>query len=136
MNVTINDANTFIYTGGKSWVEGQPTVVMIHGVLNDHSVWILQSRFLAHHGYNVLALDLPGHGKSTGAPPATVQAAAQHVWDLLDTLNIREAALVGHSFGALIALQAASDQPARCTHLAMVGVAYPMRVSPVYSRPR
>ena len=57
MNVTINDANTFIYTGGKPWVEGQPTVVMIHGVLNDHSVWILQSRFLAHHGYNVLALD-------------------------------------------------------------------------------
>ena len=131
MNVTINDANTFIYTGGKPWVEGQPTVVMIHGVLNDHSVWILQSRFLAHHGYNVLALDLPGHGKSTGTPPATVQAAAQHVWDLLDTLNIREAALVGHSFGALIALQAASNQPARCTHLAMVGVAYPMRVSPV-----
>jgi len=43
--------------------------VFIHGVLNDHSVWILQSRYLAHHNWNVLAIDLPGHGKSGGEPP-------------------------------------------------------------------
>ena len=123
--------DTFIYTGGKAWVDGQPTAVMIHGVLNDHSVWILQSRYLAHHGYNVLALDLPGHGQSTGAPPATVEAAAAHIWALLDALKIEKAALIGHSFGALIALQAAAERPAACTHLGLVGIAYPMRVSPV-----
>jgi pimeloyl-ACP methyl ester carboxylesterase len=64
MYITVKDERHYAYTGGKDWVDGQPTVVMIHGVLNDHSVWILQSRYLAHHGHNVMAIDLPGHCKS------------------------------------------------------------------------
>jgi len=133
VSLSINGQNqtTFVYTGGKAWVDGQPTAVLIHGVLNDHSVWILQSRYLAHHGYNVLALDLPGHGQSTGAPPETVAAAARHIWALLDALKVDRAAFIGHSFGALIALQAAADRPQACAHLGLVGVVYPMRVSPV-----
>lgn len=49
---------------------------------------------------------------------------------LLDALGVAQAALVGHSWGSLIALQAAADAPQRVTHLALVGTAYPMRVSP------
>ena len=60
--------DTFIYTGGKAWVDGQPTAVMIHGVLNDHSVWILQSRYLAHHGYNVWRSICPVMGKALVHP--------------------------------------------------------------------
>jgi pimeloyl-ACP methyl ester carboxylesterase len=105
-------------------------VVFIHGVLNDHSVWILQSRYLAHHGWNVLAIDLPGHGRSAGAPPATVQDAADSVLALLQAAGIQRAALVGHSFGSLIALEAAARAPAQVSHLALVGTAYPMKVSP------
>ena len=56
----------YAYTGGKAFDATKPTLVFIHGVLNDHSVWILQSRYLAHHGFNVLAVDLPGHGRSAG----------------------------------------------------------------------
>jgi pimeloyl-ACP methyl ester carboxylesterase len=52
--------DTYAYTGGKAFDATQPTLVFIHGVLNDHSVWILQTRYLAHHGFNVLAIDLPG----------------------------------------------------------------------------
>eukprot|EP01032_Pedospumella_encystans_P035556 gene35556-40216_t len=48
------------YTGGKAFDASLPTVVFIHGAQNDHSVWALQSRYLAHHGYGVLAVDLPG----------------------------------------------------------------------------
>ncbi len=58
----------YAYTGGKPFNPAQPTAVFIHGVLNDHSVWILQTRYLAHHGWNVLAIDLPGHCKSEGTP--------------------------------------------------------------------
>lgn len=130
MYITVNNEQHYAYTGGKDWVTGQPTVVMIHGVLNDHSVWILQSRYLAHHGYNVMAIDLPGHANSQGTPPASVEDAAQHVLALLDAAGIEKAALVGHSFGSLIALQTAAMAPARCTRLAMVGSAYPMVVSP------
>ena len=99
-------------------------------MLNDHSVWILQSRWFAHHGWNVLAIDLPGHCKSEGAPPQSVEEAAQFVIALLDAAGVERAALVGHSFGSLIALEAAARAPERVTHLALVGTAYPMKVSP------
>lgn len=129
MYFTVNQHRIYAYTGGKSVREGQPTVVFIHGVLGDHSVWILQSRYLAHHGWNVLAIDLPGHGKSEGSCPRRVEEAADFVRDLLDAAGIEKAALVGHSFGSLIALEASARLGERVTHLAMVGVGYPMRVT-------
>ena len=130
MIIDIHGAPLYAYTGGKPFDPAKPTVVFIHGVLNDHSVWILQSRYLAHHGWNVLAIDQPGHGKSGGDAPATVQDASRTVLGLLEALKINKAALVGHSFGSLIALQTAADAPERVSHLAMVGTAYPMKVSP------
>lgn len=120
----------YAYTGGKPFDPTQPTVVFIHGVLNDHSVWILQSRHLAHHGWNVLALDLPGHGRSGGNAPASVEQAADAVVQVLDALGIAQAALVGHSWGSLIALEAAAQLQDRATHVVLVGTAYPMKVSP------
>jgi pimeloyl-ACP methyl ester carboxylesterase len=120
----------YAYTGGKAFDPAKPTVVMVHGVLNDHSVWILQSRYLAHHGLNVLAIDLPGHGKSQGPAPASVQEASAAVLQLLDALGIDHATLVGHSWGSLIALHTAACAPTRVKGLAMVGTAYPMRVAP------
>ncbi len=122
--------NIYAYTGGKDFDPAKPTVVFIHGVLNDHSVWILQSRFLAHHGWNVLAIDLPGHCKSGGEPPASVEDASAAVLALLDAAGVQQAALVGHSFGSLIALETAARAPTRVSHLVMVGTAFPMRVSP------
>jgi pimeloyl-ACP methyl ester carboxylesterase len=119
----------FAYTGGKPFNPAQPSAVFIHGVLNDHSVWILQTRYLAHHGWNVLAIDLPGHCKSEGPPPESVEQAAATVIALLDAMGIAKAALIGHSFGSLIALQAAAQAPERVSHLVMVGTAFPMRVS-------
>ena len=68
MYITVNNAPLFAYTAGKTYDPKKPSVVFIHGVLNDHSVWILQSRYFANHGHNVLAIDLPGHGKSGGDP--------------------------------------------------------------------
>ncbi len=120
----------YAHTGGKDFDAAKPTVVFIHGVLNDHSVWILQSRYLAHHGWNVLAIDLPGHGKSGGRPPASVEEASTEVLALLDAAGIPKAALVGHSFGSLIALETAARAPARVSQLVLVGTAFPMRVSP------
>jgi pimeloyl-ACP methyl ester carboxylesterase len=99
-------------------------------VLNDHSVWILQSRYLAHHGWNVLAVDLPGHGRSTGAPPASVEAAADWLIALLDAAELPAATLIGHSLGSLIALEAASRAPERVRQLALLGTASPMKVTP------
>jgi len=120
----------YAYTGGRPWVQGQPTVLLIHGVLNDHSVWILQSRYLAHHGCNVLALDLPGHGRSGGHPCDSIQAYAAAMLQCLDAAGVDTCAVAGHSMGSLIGLEMAAQAPARVTRLAMVATAYPMRVAP------
>ncbi|MEY3513465.1 MAG: Dihydrolipoyllysine-residue acetyltransferase component of acetoin cleaving system [Pseudomonadota bacterium] len=85
----------YAYTGGKAFEPSKPTVVFIHGVLHDHSVWILQSRYLAHHGYNVLAVDLPGHCRSGGEAPDSVEAASAFIEQLLDAAGIQKAAAVG-----------------------------------------
>lgn len=130
MELTVNGAKTFCYTGGKPFDREKPTVVFLHGVLNDHSVWILQTRSFAHHGWNVLAPDLPGHCKSEGEPPKSVEEAADFVLALLDAAGVQKAALVGHSFGSLIALETAARAPQRVSQLALVGTAFPMKVSP------
>lgn len=129
MKLTVNGASLYCYTGGRPFQPEQPSVVFIHGVLNDHSVWILQSRYFAHHGWNVLAVDLPGHCRSGGEAPASVEQAARAMAGLLDAAGIAKAALVGHSWGSLIALQTAADLGARISHVALVGTAYPMKVS-------
>ena len=131
MELLVNGAKTYCYTGGKPFDATKPTVVFIHGVLNDHSVWILQTRYLAHHGFNVLAVDLPGHCRSGGDAPSSVEEAADFIGALLDAAGVTQAALVGHSWGSLIALEAAARLKDRINHLVLVGTAFPMRVSQV-----
>lgn len=130
MELTVRGQPAYCYTGGKPFAPEKPTVVFLHGVLNDHSVWGLQTRYFAHHGWNVLAPDLPGHCRSGGEPPASVEEAAQFTLDLLDAARVEKAALVGHSFGALVALEASARAPQRISRLALCGVAAPMKVSP------
>jgi pimeloyl-ACP methyl ester carboxylesterase len=130
MKITVNNTPIYTYTGGKPFDAAKPTLVFIHGVVNDHSVWILQTRYFAHHGFNVLAVDLPGHGKSEGSCPRSVEEAAAFILALLDAAGVQKAALIGHSWGSLIALHAASLAPERVSQLALVGTAFPMKVSP------
>ena len=119
----------YAYTGGKAFDATLPCVVFIHGALNDHSVWTLLARWFAHHGHAVLAIDQPGHARSAGAPLESVEAIAGWTLALLDSAGVAQASLVGHSMGSLIALEAAAKAPQRITRLAMLGTAYPMKVS-------
>lgn len=129
MLITVNGHDAYCYTGGKPFSPELPTAVFLHGAQHDHSVWALQTRYFAHHGFGVLAVDLPAHGRSKGAPLASVEAMADWLLALLDAAGARTAALVGHSMGSLIALEAACRAPERVSKLALVGTAYPMRVS-------
>ena len=130
MNTVIHGASAYAYTGGKPLDPTLPAVVMVHGAIDDHSVWSLQSRSLAHHGAGVLAVDLPGHGRSAGPALASVEALADWVLALLASAGITRALLVGHSMGSLIALEAAARLGERALGLVMMGTAYPMKVSP------
>jgi pimeloyl-ACP methyl ester carboxylesterase len=125
MKLNVDGQEAYAYTGGKPFNPALPCVVFIHGALNDHSVWTLLARWCTHHGYSVLAVDQPGHGRSAGLPLPSVEASGQWLHRLLDAAGVSKAALVGHSLGSLIALEAAE----RATALIMVGTAYPMKVS-------
>lgn len=108
----------------------KPTIVFLHGALNDHSVWSKQSDALAERGYAVLAPDLPGHGAASPGPAlASVEAMAGWLLARLEADGIERALLVGHSMGSLIALEAARRAPARFAGLALLGTAWPMKVS-------
>ena len=129
MQLTVLGTPCYAYTGGKAFDAALPVVVFLHGAELDHSVWALQSRYLAHHDYAVLAVDLPGHGRSGGAPPASVEALADWVAALLDAAGVGAATLVGHSMGSLIALEAAARHPGRVERLVLVSTAFPMKVA-------
>ncbi len=131
MDLELNGQRAYAYTGGKAFNPVLPTAVFIHGAQNDHSVWALQTRYFAHHGFSVLAVDLPGHGRSGGPALPRVEAMADWVNALLDAAGVTKALLIGHSMGSLIALEAAARAPQRIAGLALVGTAYPMKVSPL-----
>lgn len=132
MNMNVLGRETYAYTGGKPFDAALPCVVFIHGALHDHSVWTLLARHFAHHGRSVLAVDLPGHGRSAGPALDSVEALGDWINALLDVAGVSAdgaVSLVGHSMGSLIALEAAARRPARVGRLAMVGTAWPMKVS-------
>ncbi len=119
----------YAYTGGRTFDPTRPTVVFLHGAQHDHSVWILQSRYLAHHGYSVLALDLPGHMRSEGSALDSVEGIAEHVANALRAAGVGSMIAVGHSMGSLIALELAGRLPEAVRGVVLVSTAFPMRVA-------
>ncbi len=131
MKLTVHGREAYAYTGGKPFDPARPTVVFIHGAVNDHSVWTLLARWCANHGWSPLAVDLPGHMRSAGPALASVEAMADWLLALLDAAGVPQAApvaLAGHSMGSLVALEAAARAPSRVRHLAMLGTCVPMPV--------
>lgn len=130
MYIDIHGIPAYCYTGGKPFDPTLPCTVWIHGAQNDHSVWGLQTRYVAHHGFGVLAVDLPGHGRSAGPALTSIEAMACWLLALVKAAGVRQdVTFIGHSMGALIAMQAAAQAPFMTLALAMVGCVYPIRVS-------
>src|SRR3989440_12143527 len=130
MQLSVNGADVFIATGGRPFDPALPTVVMLHGAGFDHSTWALHSRWFAHHGFSVLAPDLPGHGRSSGKPLPTIAEMADWTAALLGAAGAEKARLVGHSMGSLVALETSARHPAKVLGLSLIGTAAAMTVGP------
>src|SRR5881398_2975847 len=130
MQLTVNGIDTYVATGGREFDKSQPTIVLLHGAGFDHSTWALHSRWFAHHGYGVLAPDLPGHGRSIGPPLSAIADMADWTAALIDAAGAAKARLVGHSMGSLIALETAARHPTKVTALSLIGTAAAMTVGP------
>jgi pimeloyl-ACP methyl ester carboxylesterase len=130
MQLSVNGIDTFVATGGKPFDKSLPAVVLLHGAGFDCSTWALHSRWFAHHGYAVLAPDLPGHGRSSGKALPTIADMADWTAALIDAAGAAKARLVGHSMGSLIALETAARHPDKVSRLSLVATAAVMTVGP------
>src|SRR6266478_9153435 len=130
MQLSVNGSDTFVATGGRDFDAALPTIALLRGAGFDHSSWALHSRWFAHHGYNVLAPDLPGHGRSSGAALPAISDMADWTAALIEAAGAARARLVGHSMGSLIALEAAARHPAKVSALSLIGTAATMTVGP------
>jgi pimeloyl-ACP methyl ester carboxylesterase len=131
MQFDVDGRSAYAYTGGKPFDPARPVIALIHGAQHDHSVWILQSRWLAHHGWSVLAFDLPGHGRSEGPPLPDIGSMAAWTLRAIAAAGVHRAAIAGHSMGSLIALEAAGQAPHAVRGVGLIGTAFPMKVSDV-----
>ena len=129
MDIEVNGSAVHIGTGNKEVDPDKETVVFVHGVGQDHTIWVLPVRYFVRHGRNALSLDLPGHGMSGGEPLSSVEGMADWLVAVLDEVGIEKAAVVGHSMGSLVALEAAARHPGRVRSIALVGTSVPMPVS-------
>ncbi len=136
MRITVAGNETYIGTAGSDAASPRalnqaPTVLFVHGAGFDHSVWVMPSRYFSRHGYRVLAPDLPGHGRSKGEPLPSIDAIADWLSELLKTLDVPTAALVGHSMGSLAAYTMVCRYPEQVRAVALLGTSAPMPVTPL-----
>jgi pimeloyl-ACP methyl ester carboxylesterase len=132
MDFKVDSRKAYAYTAAHALDAGNRTIVFVHGAGLDHSWWGLQSRYFGYHGWNVVACDLPGHGRSEGPPIASIAETADWVMRLLECAGIARASVVGHSLGSLVALESAARYPERVERIALVGTAFPMNVSDAF----
>lgn len=107
----------------------EQSLIFIHGSGGDYSAWSHQYARL-HKYYNILAIDLPGHGRSKGSGESDVENYCLLVKKLLDSLPLKNIILVGHSLGAAITLQFALNYPQKIEGIVTVGGGMKMPVNP------
>lgn len=131
MRFEVDGRGVFAATGGRPFDPARPALVCVHGAGMDHTVWAMQTRYFAHHGWSVLALDLPGHGGSEGPALPTVEEMGAWVRRALAAAGGGDqAAYAGHSMGALAALEAAAGAGDDAAALLLLGVVPTMGVHP------
>ena len=115
---------------GAPFDKALPPVLFVHGAGMDHSVWVLQARYLAHRGHAVLSLDLPGHGRSEGPALESVAALGDWLAGVIAAAGAGPAAVIGHSMGAVAALSCAARHSDSVRALVMIGASPTMPVHP------
>ncbi|MDG2284218.1 MAG: alpha/beta hydrolase [Alphaproteobacteria bacterium] len=121
MELSIDGKSAFIATGGRPFDPDKPALVLVHGAGMDHTVWSMQARFFAHHGFSVMNLDLPGHGRSAGPAPTTISDYTDWLASVIDKAGARDVHLIGHSMGSLISMSLAAWPDGGVEKLALLG---------------
>ena len=110
----------FASTGGTEIDPKKQTILLIHGSGLSHIVWSLHEQFYVSQGFNVLAVDLPGHGNSDGPALKSIQEISDWVKLLMESVKIKKIIIVGHSQGSLVGIDFASRYPNLVSSLVLV----------------
>ena len=101
----------------------------MHGSGLTHIVWSLHEQFYASQGFNVLSIDLPGHGNSEGPAIKSIEEISDWVIQLMDKLKISKINFIGHSQGCLVGIDFASRYPNLIDKLILVAGSYKLPVN-------
>ena len=130
MKFSVDGKSVFAASGGKTFDPALPLVIFVHGAGMDHTVWALQTRWFAWHDHSVMAIDLPGHGKSEGPSLNTIEEMGAWLVKVIKESKANSVSLVGHSMGSYVCLAAAAEMGASLSGLALLGIGVEMPVHP------
>ena len=109
--------------------EEKPSILLMHGSGLTHIVWSLHEQFYASQGFNILSVDLPGHGNSEGPSLKSIEEISDWVKSLMNVLDIKKIIIIGHSQGCLVGIDFASRYPNLINDLVLVAGSYKMPVN-------
>ncbi len=124
----------FTQTGPHRWYwvryqhNSHPPLIFVHGAGADHTIWGRVAREL--RPFTVYAVDLPGHGKSSGPAYATIESTANALYTWLKAVLEEPFILAGHSMGGAIAQTLALTHPESLAGLILIGTGARLRVHP------
>jgi len=119
----------FVSTGGMDFDKEKPSILLMHGSGLTHIVWSLHEQFYASQGFNILSVDLPGHGNSEGPSLKSIEEISDWVKSLMNVLDIKKIIIIGHSQGCLVGIDFASRYPNLVNSLVLVAGCYKMPVN-------
>ena len=107
----------------------KPSILLMHGSGLSHIVWSLHEQFYVSQGFNVLSVDIPGHGNSEGPSLKSIEEISDWIRLLMRTLDILKITIIGHSQGSLVGIDFASRYPDLISKLVLVAGSYKMPVN-------
>ena len=129
MNFQLENKNVYASDAGKGIDKNKHTIVLLHGSGLSHIVWSLTEQYLSNQSYNVLSLDLPGHGNSEGECLSSIEKISDWIEKVFNELNIFEVTIIGHSQGCLEILEYNFKYPKKIKNLIFVGGSHKMPVN-------
>jgi len=114
---------------GQGIDKSKDTIVFLHGSGLSHIVWSLTEQFFSNKEYNVLSLDLPGHGNSEGPCLESIETIADWLEKVFIKLKLDKVIIVAHSQGCLEALEYSYKYKSRLKKIVFVSASYRMPVN-------
>ena len=129
MIIEIENKSVHASDAGQGVDNSKDTIVFLHGSGLSHIVWSLTEQFFSNKNFNVLSIDLPGHGNSEGPCLDSIEKITDWLEKVFEKLNLKNLILVGHSQGCLEAIEYSFKYKKRLKKMVLISGSYRMPVN-------